>query len=151
MVAERVPITAVMRPATAFEIVSVDCAGPIVPTSSRGYSYLLIIVDQCTRWIECLPLKKLTAIETCTALGKFFYSIGTIPRVVVSDNGTNFVASLTKEFYSFFGIELRNFTPLHPAGNGIAETAVGTVNKSLKHITASEDGKNWDLYLPKIL
>jgi len=108
-------------------------------------------VDQCTRWIECIPLKKLTAIETCTALGKFFYSIGNIPRVIVSNIGTNFVASLTKELYSFFEIELRNSTPLHPTGNGIAERKVGTVKESLKHVTASFDGNNWDLYLPKIL
>jgi len=140
-----------MRPATAFEIVSVDCAGPIISASSTGFNYLLIIVDQSTRGIECLPIKKLTAIETCTALGKFFYSIGTIPRVVASDKGTNFVAGLAKEFYSFIGIELRNSTPLHPAGNSIAKRAVGTVKKSLKHVTASPDGKNWDMYLPKIL
>jgi len=88
-----------MRPATVFEIVSVDCAGPIIPASPRGFNYLLIIVDHCTRWIECIPLKNLTAIETCTAFGKFFYSIGTIPRVIVSDNGTHFVVSTYLRYY----------------------------------------------------
>jgi len=45
MVAEQVHMSAVIRPATAVEIFSKDCAGPIVLAGSRGNKYLLIIID----------------------------------------------------------------------------------------------------------
>jgi len=81
---DRVPIQSVQRPDSAFDTISLDCAGPIEPPSGRGHHYLLVMIDHCSRWAECIPLKTLTAKETCNAL---------------------------KIFFSNFGIEMRNSTP----------------------------------------
>jgi len=83
MVAERTPIVNV-RTAAAFEIISIDCAGPIVLTSTRRHNFLLLILDQRTILPKCITLGKLTAHEISTTLGKFFYSIrsyrGYVPK-----------------------------------------------------------------------
>jgi len=91
---DRVPITPVIRPVTSFEVVNLDVIGPLLPKSGRGHNYILCLIDVCTRWVEACPLKTLTARETCDALLGMFNRIG-IPKVIVSDNGTNFVAGLT--------------------------------------------------------
>jgi len=60
-VLDRIPIKHVERPPTAFDVISIDCAGPIDPPSSRGHHFVLVMIDHCTRWPECIPLKSLTA------------------------------------------------------------------------------------------
>src|SRR5260370_1321435 len=54
---DRVPLKLVSRPDIAFDTVSLDCAGPIEPPSARGHHFVLVMVDHCTRWCECIPLK----------------------------------------------------------------------------------------------
>src|SRR5258708_4976185 len=147
---DRVPIKILERPDVAFDTVSLDCAGPIEPPSARGHHYVMVMIDHCTRWCECIPLKTLTAKEIRQALNVIFQRIG-IPRVVVSDNGTNFVSNLNKIFFSKFGIEVRNSTPLHPQGNSLAERLVQNVKKMLHHIIISEEPRSWDLKLPFLL
>jgi len=127
-VLDRIPIGSVERPASAFDTVLLDCCGPIEPSLGRGHHYILVMVDHCSRWVECIPLKTLTAKETCSALNIVFQRIG-IPRVVISENSLNFVSNLNKIFFSKFGIELRNSTPLHPQGNSLAERLVQNVKK----------------------
>ena len=65
-------------------------------------------------------MKGLSAKETCNTLLVMFNRIG-LPRLIISDNGTNFVSGLTKELYRRLGIELRRSTPLHPEGNSLVE------------------------------
>jgi len=127
-VLDRVPIQAVIRPDCAFDTISIDCAGPIDPPSGRGHNYILVAIDHCTRWAEAIPLKTLAAKETCAALNVIFQRTG-VPRVIISDNGTNFVSNLNKIFFSMFGVEMRNSTPLHPQGNSLAERLVQNIKK----------------------
>ncbi|GFU84646.1 retrovirus-related Pol polyprotein from transposon opus [Trichonephila clavipes] len=94
---DRSPITPVARPELPFQGVNMDLIGPIDPPSSKGRKYILCLVDQHTRWGEAVPLTSLSAKVTCEALLSIFSRTG-IPNVVASDNGTNFVAELTKEF-----------------------------------------------------
>ena len=149
-VLDRVPIQSVPRPDTAFDTLSIDCAGPVEPPSARGHHYIMVVVDHCTRWADAVPLKSLTAKETCAALNTVFQRVG-IPRVIISDNGSNFVSNLNKVFFSNFGIELRNSTPLHPQGNSLAERLVQNVKKMLHHAINSDEPRAWDLKLPSLM
>ena len=116
----------------------------------KGHNFILVVIDHCTRWAECLPLKTLTAKEICNALNKIWQTTG-IPRVVICDNGLNLVSSLNKVFFSKFGVEVRNSTPLHPLGNSLAERLVQNVKKMLHHVINTPDAKSWDLKLPNLL
>jgi len=147
---DRVLIKSVERPVSAFDTVSIDCCGPIEPPSGRGHHFILVMVDHCSRWPECVPLKTLNAQETCTALNTIFQRIG-IPRVVISDNGSNFVSNLNQIFFQKFGIEARNSTPMHPQGNSLAERLVQNLKKMLHHVIVSDKPRDWDLKLPNLL
>ncbi|GFX67916.1 retrovirus-related Pol polyprotein from transposon opus [Trichonephila clavipes] len=76
---------------------------------------------QHTTWGEAVPLTSLSAKVTCEALLSIFSRTG-IPNVVASDNGTNFVAELTKEFEKRIGSSPRFSTPGYPQSNGLVES-----------------------------
>ena len=149
-VADSVPIVSITRPANSFEVVHIDLMGPIDPPSSRGHKYVLGVIDQTTRWVEAVPLRTLTARETCDALLSIFQRIS-LPRLVISDNGTNFVAELTREMYNRLGIELRTSAPYAPFTNGLIERWWGSLKKMLHHIVTTDEARSWDRKLPMLL
>ena len=134
----------------AFDIIHVDLIGPVSIKSTRGHLYVLTAVCSLTRWPMAVPLKTLQAKELCDALVSLFTTCG-IPRVVISDNGTNMVAELTKELYNRLGIQLRTSTPHHPEGNAVVERFNQSFKRMLHHILVSDDPKNWDKQLPFLL
>jgi len=46
--ADRVPITPIVRPSVPFVMCHADCIGPLDPPSSKGHRYALCIIDSCT-------------------------------------------------------------------------------------------------------
>ncbi|GFX72938.1 hypothetical protein TNCV_1752441 [Trichonephila clavipes] len=117
---DKIPITPVSRPELPFQVVNVDVIGPVDPVSSQGHKYILCLMDQHSRWPEAILLKSLAAKSTCEALLEIFSSTG-IPEVIVMDNATNFMASLTQEFLKILGACPRFSTPYHPEGNRLIE------------------------------
>ena len=55
-----------------FQKIAVDLVGPIIPASSRGYSYILTIIDLATRYPEAIALKKIDILTVSNALRDFF-------------------------------------------------------------------------------
>lgn len=148
-VTDRVPITPLTRPQEPFEVVYLDCIGPIEPASARGHRYALCLIDLCTRWPEVIPLRSLTAQATCQALLEVFARFGT-PELICCDKGTNFTAALTKELAERLGIRMRFSTPEHPQSNGIVERWNGTFKAMLRHVVIDR-GREWDRVVPCLL
>lgn len=148
-ITDRVPITPLTRPQEPFEVVYLDCIGPIEPTSARGHRYALCLIDLCTRWPEVIPLRSLTAQATCQALLEVFPRFGT-PQLICCDQGTNFTATLTRELAERLGIRMRFSTPEHPQSNGIVERWNGTFKTMLRHVML-ERGREWDRLIPCML
>ena len=71
-----------------FDVWGIDFMGPFPP--SVGFSYILVVVDYLSKWVEAIPTKMNDA-KTVSKLLKtnIFYRYGT-PRVIVSDRGTHF-------------------------------------------------------------
>ena len=147
---DRVPISPVVRADSAFDVVNVDLIGPLEPPSSRGHKYILCLVDSCTRWVEAVPLKSLTAKEACDALISIFTRTG-IPGTIINDNGTNLVSGLNKELHKRLGIEMRCSTPGHPEGNSLVERWNQTLKRMLNLVVNSDSPRDWDKQLPFLL
>ena len=117
MTTDRVPITPVTRCDVPFQVLNMDCIGPIDPPSSLGHRYCLRVVDNCTRWPSVYMLKSLTAKVVCEALLDLFVNAG-VPKVIVSDQGTNFTSQLTREMLTKLGccpLSTHRDTPKRPA------------------------------------
>ena len=55
------------------EQVYVDFIGPL-PKTARVNEHILMMVDQFTKWVECLPLPSQTAEETARGAIDVFFS-----------------------------------------------------------------------------
>ncbi|GFU57548.1 retrovirus-related Pol polyprotein from transposon opus [Trichonephila clavipes] len=117
---DRVPIQPLVRPEIPFEVWSVDCIGPLEPPSRRNHHFIICAVDLCTRWAEAIPVKEISAKTTCNVLLKIFTQTG-FPKMICSDQGTNFTSKLSEAFLSVMGVSPRFSTPGHPERMGAME------------------------------
>jgi len=146
---DRVPITPVTRCDVPFQVLNVDCIGPIDPPSSLGHRYCLCVVDNCTRWPAVYMLKSLTAKAVCDALLDLFVNVG-VPKVIVSDQGTNFTSQLTREMLMRLGCCPRFNTPGHPEASGMVERFNQTCKNMLSHVVQAH-GRQWHKYVPMMV
>jgi hypothetical protein len=68
---------------------SLDCIGPLKETDD-GYTHILAIIDNFSRYVGLYPIKGATAIDVA---GAMLIHIGTFgcPYILQMDNGTEFI------------------------------------------------------------
>nr|XP_012235012.1 PREDICTED: uncharacterized protein K02A2.6-like [Linepithema humile] len=105
------------------------------------------MVDAHTKWPEVKETGGSMSANTVIKGFREAFATHGIPDVVVSDNGTGFVAAEVKEYLQKHGIKFIQTAPYHPASNGLAERMVQTLKHQLKKIPARE----WQVGLANIL
>ena len=89
-----------------WDTVSTDLVGPL-PRSSRQNSYLVMFQDRFTKWTMCKPIRKATS----KAVSQAFYEEVILrfgcPKVVITDNGTQYTGQPFKELVKKLGIQHR--------------------------------------------
>ncbi|SAL98505.1 hypothetical protein, partial, partial [Absidia glauca] len=126
---------------------AIDLAGEFEQTN-RGNVYILVMVDICTKFviIKAIPDKQATTIAE--SLLDVFCTFG-FPKILQSDNGTEFVNKIIKLMTRSTKIDHRLISAYHPRANGAAERTVQTVKHSIeKHIDG--ESKDWDYYIPPV-
>ena len=127
-----------------WEMVSVDLVGPL-PRSNNGNSTLLVMQDRLTKWIEVKPLRKATGVAIAQAIKEQIILKFGCPRVIISDNGRQFISKEFRQVLADAKIEHRKTPPYSPQCNPVER-----VNRTLKtmikqYIDTSQ--KTWDKYL----
>jgi hypothetical protein len=91
----------------------IDLIGHINPPSSKGHKFVLLATDYFTKWVEAIPLKKVTS-ENMTEFVKehIIYRFG-IPQTITTDQGAQFVSLEFREFAESMGIKLFNSSPYY--------------------------------------
>jgi transposase InsO family protein len=113
---------------------------------SEGYAAVLLLVDICTGFVFLRPVKDYTAGEAIRACIDVFTLFG-FPKIIQSDNGTAFVAEMTREFFNKVGVEQRTVSPYNPRANGAAEIRVKSAkNMMLKVVHGAV--ADWAISLP---
>ena len=100
--------------------VHIDILGPIT-TSENGNHYVLMLVDQFTKWLECWPLPNQTAEIVASRVVKGFISRFGCPLEIHSDQGSNFDSALFKSVCNLLEITKTHTTPYRPSANGQME------------------------------
>jgi len=133
-----------------FERLNMDFKGPL-PSNTR-HKYLLVIVDEFSRFPFAYPCRDLSSQSVIVSLKNLFSLFGT-PGYIHSDRGTSFMSRELKEFLNSCGVASSRTTPYNPQGNGQAERYVGTIWKTIELAMKSEgiDSGNWELVLPEAL
>ncbi|GFU40668.1 uncharacterized protein K02A2.6 [Trichonephila clavipes] len=112
-------------PSMPWERIHVDFAGPIFEHT------FFLIVDAHSKWLEVYPMKVTTTKKTIECLRDSFARFG-LPRVLVSDNGSQFTSYEFQRFMHKNGVRHKTSTPFKPSSNGQAERYVATSKQSLR-------------------
>jgi len=78
------------------ERVHMDILGPL-PITRQGNKYLLMIIDQFTKWLECFPLSTQTADVVAKNLVDNFFSRFGCPLELHTDQGKNMDGNLVNQ------------------------------------------------------
>ena len=102
------------------ERIAMDFIGPL-PRTAAGNEHLLVVCDYFTKWVECFPLPDQTASVTADVLVTQFFSRFGVPRIIHTDQGSNFESELFSNMCDLYGIEKTHTTPYHPRSDGLVE------------------------------
>ena len=126
--------------------IGMDILGPL-PTTLRGNSYILVIADYFTRWVEAYALPDQTAATTANTLVYQFISKYGIPLEIHTDQGRNFESDLFQEVCHLLDIHKTRTAPYHPSSNGLVERFNQTLARLIRCYVDDNQG-DWDLHLP---
>ncbi|GJR35612.1 integrase, catalytic region, zinc finger, CCHC-type containing protein [Tanacetum coccineum] len=104
-------------------LLHMDLCGPVCVASVNGKKYIIVIVDDYSRftWVKCLRSKD----EAPDFIIKFLKMIQVQLKVPVrrirKNNGTEFVNQTLREYYEKVGISHETFVARSPQQNGVVE------------------------------
>lgn len=115
-----------------------------LPESPDGYKALLVCLDVFTGFVFLRPLRDTTAETVARKLWKVFCIIG-IPKILQSDNGSEFVNDILRSLVKITGIEHRFISPYNPRADGKVERSIGTCMMIIKKLLHGTN-KNWPIF-----
>ena len=72
-------------------MVAPDIMGPLLLSKEGKNQYILVFVDLFTKWVEIIPIKKANGRTIESEFHKRIVSRWGTPRILNTDNGTEFV------------------------------------------------------------
>lgn len=79
------------------------------------------MVDRFSRWPETVLLQDMSADTVASAFYRHWISRFGCPRIIISDQGTQFKSSLFKALTNLDGAKRIRITAYHPQSNGLVE------------------------------
>ncbi|KAG5885433.1 hypothetical protein JTB14_016827 [Gonioctena quinquepunctata] len=130
-----------------FQLVCCDLIGPL-PRSNHGFKFILVIVDNFSKFSLVIPLRNSTAKLVCTAVEDHLFLMFGPPKFLLSDNGSQFRSKEFKILLANYAVK-QIFTANYHAQANPTER----VNKTLETMIScyvSENHKEWDKMLSKV-
>ena len=94
-------------------------------------SYILVMGDYFTKWIDAIPIRNKKAITVAQKLINHVVSIFGVPMQIHSDQGQTFESDVFKEMCKILGIDKTRTTPYRPQSDGMIERANRTIENML--------------------
>lgn len=110
------PIPVIGEP---FKKLQMDCVGPL-PKSKHKHQYILTIMCTATRYPEAVPLRTLKAQTMLKEVIKFCTTFG-LPRVIQTDQRSNFFSKVFEQMLKKLGITHTMSTAYHPESHEAIE------------------------------
>jgi hypothetical protein len=101
-----------------------------------------------TGYTNLRALKRKTMDEVARNLWELFCNFGT-PKILQSDNGTEFVNSVIKQLTKLYGVDHRLITPYNPRADGLVERKNKEVERSLRKRMEGAT-EQWERHLPMV-
>ena len=125
------------------DMMQIDLVGPF---QSPIYKYVLSGIDVFSKYFFAIPLTSAHAETIAKALVSIFFQHSYIPKTILSDLGTSFVAKLLHELTDFLEIKLQHAFLKHPQTIGVVERSHFALKRILK-LNTDEKWKTWYKYV----
>ena len=126
-------------------LVAADILGPL-PESDAGNSYILVVGDYFTRWMEAYPIPIQEAATVAKKMTDEFFLRFSPPEQLHTDQGRQFESELVAEVCKLLGIDKTRTTAYHPQSDGLIERFNRTL-LSMLATAANENPFNWEEHL----
>lgn len=138
-----------IKPKFAFHTVSIDVVGPLA-TCTGGFKYLIVAIDDLTKWVKAKPISSLTAKTAAQFILDNIICRHGCPQFIKTDNGTNFKANIIPLLNAMMGSKSIFTAPYHPESNGTVEQVNGTLVNILRKLALNHQ-PNWHLLVSSIV
>jgi hypothetical protein len=128
----------------------IDLIDQIYPPSSKNHKFILVEIDYFTKWVEAIPLKKVTSRDMIEFVKERIIYLFGIPQTMTTDQGTMFTSGEFEEFATSMGIKLLNSSPYYTQANGQAEASNKGIIKLIKS-KIDEQPRRWHTTLNEAL
>ena len=148
--APRIPrIARMLNREALWSTVAFDFFGPL-PTSRKGYRYILVGIDHFSRWPEAIPTRNATAKVVADFLHSRVIAQHGAPRELLTDHGTHFASQVISTLCKQYQVRRLMSTPYTPQSNGIVERFMGYLKNALITLIDNHPSR-WDQYLPAVV
>lgn len=130
-----------------WSMISADLIGPL-PRSTRGYRYILVILDTFSKFCLLYPLRSATAALVAQHLENDIFMIYGIPKFLICDNGPEFKGQPLRSLADKYHFRILYNAKRHPQANPTerANKTIGTMLRSY----VKDNQRLWDRNLPQI-
>ena len=137
-----------IRAGYPMQIIAVDILGPL-PESTNGNSYILVVGDYFTRWMEAYAIRNQEATTVAQKLVDEIFCRFSTPEQLHSDQGSQFESQLIAEVCKLMNIHKSRTTPYHPQGDGLVERFNRTLLDMLA-TTSHNHPLDWEDHIRKV-
>ena len=132
-----------------FSMCGIDVIGPITSKASNGHSFIFVVIDYFTKWVEAASYASVTKSVVARFIKKEIICRYGLSKRIISNNGLNLNNDMVTEVCTRFKIKHHNSISYRPKMNGV----VKATNKNVKKIIAKakETYKDWHEKLPFVL
>lgn len=145
----KLPMALVTTSTQIFEKLYLDIVGPL-PETDNANKYILTMQDDLSKFSVAVPLTSFDAKTVAHALVDHFMLIFGSPKIILTDQGTNFLSDLFAEVCQIFRIKKLKTTSYHPQTNGALERSHRTLKEYLRHYVDS-NLNDWDYWITKAM
>ena len=97
----------------------------------HGPRIVLTIIDQFTKWAECIPIDNKSETVVTSAFIKSWVCRFGVPQILMTDNDKTFLSAMFRGVANRLGITTLQTTVYHPEGNAPIEAFHKTLRKGL--------------------
>ena len=116
-----------------------------LPESPDGFTALLVCIDVFTGFVMLRAVKDTKAETVARNLWELFCTVG-FPKILQSDNGSEFVNDILAALVKITGIEHRFISPYNPRADGKVERSIGSCTMIIKKLL-NGTSNHWPMFV----
>ena len=130
------------------QVIAVDIMGPL-PESDGRNSYILVVGDYFSKWMEAFPIPDQEATTVAQKLVDEIFCRFSAPEQLHSDQGKQFESALIKEICNILNISKSRTTAYHPQCDGLVERFNRTL-QNMVSTTVKDHPFDWEEAIRKV-